>query len=85
MKKFGDIERKKAVISIFIYNKHKRPLKVSCEFTWIAPQSIYLGSAPKINQSAAVTPRKKSLPKLQESIEGLYFFKHHANKRQKQK
>lgn len=28
-------------ISVFIYNKNRRPLKINCDLMWIAPASIY--------------------------------------------
>ena len=37
IKKFSALEKKSANVSIFIYNKHQRPLKVSCEFYWVQP------------------------------------------------
>ena len=28
-------------ISIFIYNKNRRPLKVNCDLLWVTPLTIY--------------------------------------------
>ena len=41
LKNFIDLPKKNTNTSIFIYNKHQRPLKVSCEFFWVQPESIY--------------------------------------------
>jgi hypothetical protein len=45
-------------ISVFIYNKNRRPLKVNCELMWMAPTSLYHYRRRAKPQMRVRTPRK---------------------------
>ena len=64
-------------ISVFIYNKNRRPLKVNCDLLWTVPPSLYFNKKTKgQNQvpNRAGTP-KKELPTIEQTIE-LYKMPH---------
>lgn len=52
-------------MNIFIYNKHKRPLKVSCEIYWVNLESLYHNRKPKYylkdaKEKPGLTPGKQA-------------------------
>lgn len=46
-------------ISVFIYNKNRRPLKVNCDLMWIAPASLYHFRRRARAQVRVRTPKKE--------------------------
>ncbi len=46
-------------ISVFIYNKNRRPLKVNCDLMWIAPSTLYHFRKRAKPQVRVRTPKKE--------------------------
>jgi hypothetical protein len=44
-------------ISVFIYNKNRRPLKVNCDLLWTSPSSLYFYKRGRV-QIRVKTPKK---------------------------
>ena len=47
-------------ISVFIYNKNRRPLKVNCDLLWVLSPSLYYFRKRARSQIKVVTPRKET-------------------------
>lgn len=57
MNMFKSEDVHKLPISVFIYNKNRRPLKVNCDLLWTAAPSIYYYRKKKI-QMRVRTPKR---------------------------
>lgn len=49
-------------ISVFIYNKNRRPLKVNCDLMWITPPTLYHYRRRVKPQVRVRTPKKEKQP-----------------------
>lgn len=61
MNMFKPEEMHKLPISVFIYNKNRRPLKVNCDLLWTAPLSIYHYRKKPRMQMRVRTPKRSKV------------------------
>lgn len=46
-------------VSVFIYNKNRRPLKVNCDLLWTTPSSLYFFRRARLAQIRVKTAKKE--------------------------
>jgi hypothetical protein len=61
---FKSEEVQSVPISVFIYNKSRRPLKVNCDLLWTTPPTIYYYRKKAKPQVRVRTPKKEVAPEL---------------------